>query len=96
MIRGRLVLWLAMLALGCAGAILLATRPASGLDWNQVSVSTSEGKITFFDASRGRVYVYGIGSGKVLHQWQIEELGRELKDVRDEQSSLFERNLMSR
>jgi hypothetical protein len=96
MFRGRIAIGLTLFVLVCTGVILLSTESASGLDWSQLSVSTSEGKITFFDTSSGRVYVYGIGSGKVLYQWQLDELGKDLKDIKGEQTSLFERNLMSR
>lgn len=66
---------------------------AANKNFSTIRVSSNKGQLVFFDTAKGKVYVYGIGSGKLQYAWQIEDLGQDLKKEMTTSLSVWDRNL---
>ena len=83
--RERLILALALIlvltAIICYPSFS-KEKESAYTQWGHITFSAEGGSSHFFDSSTGNVYEYSSTTGKLRHIWTLEELGKDLKQVK--------------
>jgi hypothetical protein len=71
------------------GGLSLRAFSQEKTDLSNVSLSTQDGLLNFFDSANGMVYMYSEATGRLVAMYKIQKLGQSLEKTEERRTIVY-------